>query len=57
MKHNDTSQKISALIEKLQEMLEQDFTESAKDHIEDAVCELQQAIDALDKDEAETKAH
>jgi hypothetical protein len=57
MKHNDTSEKISALIEKLQEMLEQDFTESAKDHIEDAVCELQQAIDALDKDESETKAH
>jgi hypothetical protein len=54
MKHNDTSQKISVLIEKLQEMLEQDFTESAKDHIEDAICELQQAIDELDKDEGTT---
>jgi hypothetical protein len=57
MKHNDTSQKISALIEQLQEVLELDIPEASKGWIEDAVCELQQAIDALDKDEAETKAH
>jgi hypothetical protein len=57
MKHNDTTQKISSLIEKIHELQELVLPQSAIDHLEDAVCELQQAIDALDKDEAETKAH
>jgi prefoldin subunit 5 len=53
MKHHDTSQKISELIEQI-EALAGDIPQSALDHLEDAVCELQQAIDALDKDEGVT---
>jgi hypothetical protein len=54
MKHNDTTQKISSIIEQLEAMTELDIQESAKGWIEDAVCELQQAIDAMDEDEGQT---
>jgi prefoldin subunit 5 len=54
MKHTNTTQKISKLIEQVHELQELDIPQSAIDHLEDAVCELQQAIDELDKDEGST---
>jgi hypothetical protein len=59
MKHNEKSQKISEIIEMIQALHDAETPQSALDRFEDAVCELQQSIDELDKDadEAQKKAH
>jgi hypothetical protein len=54
MKHNDTSQMISALIERIGELHELDLPQRALDHLEEATYELQEAIKMLDKDEGTT---
>jgi hypothetical protein len=59
MKHNELSQKITALIEHIHTLQEIDMPQQARDQLQEAVCELQLAIDALDKDadESQAKAH